>query len=192
MRIANKIRTTKETDIQITLNLDGRGKSKIDTGIGFFDHMLILFAKHSGFDLSVKATGDLFIDNHHTVEDIGIVLGEVFKEALGDKVGIRRYSTFFVPMDDVLARVSVDLGGRSYLSYDAGFTRERIGDFETETLRDFMQSFADNADMNLHIKVLEGDNNHHKAEGIFKAFGRALSEACSVVSDQLPTTKGVL
>ncbi len=192
MRKASKERNTKETEIFISLNLDGDGKCEIDTKIGFLDHMFTLLAVHSGFDLKIKAMGDLEVDNHHTVEDIGIVFGEVLKEALGDKKGIKRYGTFFLPHDDVLARVSLDLGGRGYLVYDSPFTCERIGHFETETLEDFLYAFASNSRINLNIKMLDKGNNHHMAEAIFKALGRALKEAVTVEGDKVPSSKGVL
>lgn len=192
MRTGHEHRITGETDIEITLCLDGSRKMHVDTGVGFFNHMMQLFASHSGFDLDVRATGDLEVDNHHTVEDIGIVLGQCFREAIGDKRGIRRYSTFFVPMDEVLARVSVDVSGRGYLRYENPFTAERIGDFETEVLEDFLYAFCTNAGINLNVRILDAGNNHHMCEAIFKAMARALKEAVTVEGDEIPSSKGVL
>lgn len=170
-------RKTMETDIHVALNLDGSGKSEISSGIGFLDHMLTLFAKHGFMDLDVKATGDLDVDCHHTAEDIGIVLGQALKEALGDKKSIKRYGTCYVPMDETLALVSLDLSGRPFLVFDCGFTSERIGTMDTEMFEEFFRAVAFNSGMTLHIKVLYGNNNHHLAEAVFKAFGRALDEA---------------
>jgi imidazoleglycerol-phosphate dehydratase len=176
-RTADIKRTTKETDIALSINLDGSAKEQISTGIGFMDHMLDLFTRHGLFDLNVTAQGDLKVDAHHTVEDIGIVLGQAIKEALGDKKSIKRYGTTFVPMDEALAMVSIDLGGRPFLVFDAQFTSEKVGEMETELVEEFFRAVAFNACMNLHIKVLYGSNNHHIVEAIFKAFGRALDEA---------------
>jgi imidazoleglycerol-phosphate dehydratase len=176
-RTADIKRTTKETDIALSINLDGSAKDQINTGIGFMDHMLDLFTRHGLFDLNVTAQGDLKVDAHHTVEDIGIVLGQAIKEALGDKKSIKRYGTTFVPMDEALAMVSIDLGGRPFLVFDAQFTSEKVGEMETELVEEFFRAVAFNACMNLHIKVLYGSNNHHIVEAIFKAFGRALDEA---------------
>lgn len=170
-------RTTKETDITVTLDLDGTGKSSISTGIGFFDHMLEGFAKHGLFDLTVKADGDLQVDGHHTVEDVGIVLGQAIREALGDKNGICRFGYFILPMDEALALCAVDLGGRPYFDMDAQFAAERIGTFETQLVREFFYAVSVNAMMNLHVKLLAGENDHHKAEAMFKAFGKALDMA---------------
>lgn len=176
-RTADINRKTKETDISLSINLDGSAKDQINTGIGFMDHMLDLFTRHGLFDLSVRAEGDLKVDAHHTVEDIGIVLGQAIKEALGDKKSIKRYGTTFVPMDEALAMVSLDLGGRPFLVFDAQFTSDKVGEMETELVEEFFRAVAFNACMNLHIKVLYGSNNHHIVEAIFKAFGRALDEA---------------
>jgi imidazoleglycerol-phosphate dehydratase len=176
-RTADIKRKTKETDIALSINLDGSAKEQISTGIGFMDHMLDLFTRHGLFDLNVTAQGDLKVDAHHTVEDIGIVLGQAIKEALGDKKSIKRYGTTFVPMDEALAMVSIDLGGRPFLVFDAQFTSEKVGEMETELVEEFFRAVAFNACMNLHIKVLYGSNNHHIVEAIFKAFGRALDEA---------------
>ena len=170
-------RTTKETDIQLKINLDGTGKSDIDTGIGFLDHMLSGFAKHGFFDLTCKVQGDLQVDGHHTVEDVGIVLGQAILEAVGDKVGMKRYGSFILPMDDALALCAVDLCGRPYLNYSCEFTVERVGYLETELVREFFYAVSYSAAMNLYIKMLDGINNHHKIEAMFKAFGKALDMA---------------
>lgn len=170
-------RTTGETDISIKLNLDGQGSSEIDTGIGFFDHMLEAFSRHGFFDVNVKADGDLIVDCHHTVEDVGIVLGKAIKKALGDKKGIRRYGSCILPMDETLVLCAVDLSGRPYLAFDAEFTTDRVGYLDTETVKEFFYAISYRAGMNLHIKVLSGTNNHHIIEGMFKAFARALDEA---------------
>ena len=172
-------RTTKETDIEVSLCLDGTGKTDIQTGIGFLDHMLDGFARHGLFDLTVKAAGDLDVDCHHTVEDTGIVLGSAILEALGGKEGIKRYGSFLLPMDETLILCAIDLSGRPYLNYDAAFTSERIGDLDTEMVREFFYAVSYSARMNLHLKVLDGVNNHHIAEALFKGFGRALDMAVS-------------
>ena len=193
-RQASASRTTRETDISISLDLDGTGTYANKTGIGFFDHMLDLFARHGQFDLTVNVEGDLHIDDHHTVEDTGIVLGQVFAEALGDKTGINRYGHAYVPMDEALARAVVDLSGRAYLVFDAPFDRERVGDLATEMVEHFWYSFAQEARMNLHIQVLYGSNGHHKIEAIFKAVARALRTAVHQAPGNhgLPSTKGLL
>ena len=170
-------RTTGETDISIKLNLDGQGSSEIDTGIGFFDHMLEAFSRHGFFDVNVKADGDLIVDCHHTVEDTGIVLGQAIADALGDKAGIRRYGSFILPMDEVLALCAVDLCGRPYFRYDAEFTAERLGGLDTEMVREFFYAVSYSVAMNLHLKILDSGNNHHMAEALFKAFGKALDAA---------------
>jgi imidazoleglycerol-phosphate dehydratase len=193
-RTADIKRTTKETDIALSINLDGSAKDQINTGIGFMDHMLDLFTRHGLFDLNVTAQGDLKVDAHHTVEDIGIVLGQAIKEALGDKKSIKRYGTTFVPMDEALAMVSLDLSGRPFLVFNAQFTSDKVGEMDTELVEEFFRSVAFNACMNLHIKVLYGSNNHHIVEAIFKAFGRALDEATRV-DDRIQgvmSTKGSL
>lgn len=192
MREASLTRTTKETDVALALNLDGSGESEINTGIGFFDHMLTLFARHGSFDLKVHCDGDLFVDAHHSVEDIGIVLGKTLKEALGDKQGIRRYGSALIPMDETLAEVALDLSGRSYLVFHADFTAERIGEFPTEMTEEFFRAVADNAGMTLHVNLRYGKNNHHMAEGIFKAFGHALKDAVTCDARGILSTKGVL
>lgn len=187
-------RKTKETDISIILNLDGTGKSEIDTGIGFFDHMLEGFAKHGFFDLKVKVKGDLKVDGHHTVEDTGIVLGQAIKEAIGDKKGMKRYGSFMLPMDDALALCAIDLCGRPYFDYRCEYTVERIGELDTELIREFFYAVSYSAGMNLHIQMLAGVNNHHMAEATFKAFAKALDEATtkdSRIADVL-STKGSL
>lgn len=187
-------RKTKETDIQASLSIDGTGKSMINTGIGFFNHMLEGFSKHGFFDLNLNCEGDLAVDGHHTVEDCGIVLGTAIKEALGDKVGIKRYGSFVLPMDETLVLCAVDLCGRPYLNYDASFTTERIGYLDTELIREFFYAVSYSAGMNLHIKVLDGGNNHHIAEAMFKAFGKALDEATTIDPriHEVLSTKGSL
>jgi imidazoleglycerol-phosphate dehydratase len=177
MRTATINRKTKETDISLTLDIDGAGKSDIKTGIGFFDHMLEGFSKHGFFDLDLHIKGDLEVDGHHTVEDCGIVLGQAIKEAVGDKAGIRRYGYFILPMDEVLVLCAVDLCGRPYLSFDAAFTVERVGELETELIKEFFYAVSYSAGMNLHIKVLTPGNNHHMIEAMFKAFAKALDMA---------------
>ena len=192
MREASLIRTTKETDIELSLALNGGNDIVIDTGIGFFDHMLTLFARHGNFDLVVKCKGDLNVDAHHSIEDIGIVLGKALKEALCDKYGIRRYGSALIPMDETLAEVALDLSGRSYLVFNAAFTTDRIGEFPTEMAEEFFRAVADNAGMTLHINLRYGKNNHHIAEGIFKAFGHALKDAVALDGSGILSTKGVL
>ncbi len=187
-------RNTKETQIKLSLNLDGTGIGKIDTGIGFFDHMLEGFARHGFFDCELSVTGDLHVDGHHTVEDTGIVLGSAIREALADKKGIRRYGSMILPMDDALVLCAVDLCGRPYFSYEASFDAEKIGYLDTELIREFFYAVSYSAAMNLHIKVLSGSNSHHIAEAMFKAFAKALDEAVKKdgrVTDVL-STKGTL
>lgn len=178
-RIASYERKTKETSIYAVLDLDGCGKAEIHTGIGFFDHMLEGFARHGLFDLQLDVKGDLHIDSHHTIEDTGIVLGKVIKEALGDKRAIKRYGSFILPMDETLALCAVDLSGRPYLNYNAAFSTEKLGEMDTEMVREFFYAVSYNAEMNLHLKLLDGVNNHHIAEALFKAFGKALDMAVS-------------
>ena len=188
------IRKTKETDIKIGMDINGTGKYEIDTGIGFFNHMLELFSKHSLIDLRVEVKGDLNIDEHHTVEDIGIVLGQALKEALGDKKGIRRYG-FLLPMDESLAEVAIDLGGRPYLVWNVPFKRDQIGDMPTELFEDFFKDLSDNLCANIHVNLRYGRNDHHKAEAVFKAFAKALKFAVDKdprAKDLLPSTKGKL
>ncbi|MCR4658614.1 MAG: imidazoleglycerol-phosphate dehydratase HisB [Lachnospiraceae bacterium] len=193
-RTANIERNTKETRIKMSFSLDGSGKSDINTGIGFFDHMLEGFSKHGFFDLDVSIDGDLKVDGHHSVEDCGIVLGTAIREALSDKKGIRRYGSMILPMDDALVLCALDLCGRPYLSYEAHFDTERIGELDTELIREFFYAVSYGAMMNLHIKVLSGLNSHHIAEAMFKAFARALDEA-SGFDDRIKgvlSTKGAL
>ncbi|MCI8885704.1 MAG: imidazoleglycerol-phosphate dehydratase HisB [Dorea sp.] len=187
-------RTTKETDISVTLNLDGTGKTRIDTGIGFFDHMLDGFARHGLFDLEIVAKGDLAVDCHHTIEDTGIVLGQAILKAAGDKAGIRRYGHFILPMDETLVLCAVDLSGRPYLRFDSEFTAERLGDLDTEMIKDFFYAISYSAMMNIHLKLLDGENNHHKAEALFKSFGKALDTATQKEPriQEAWTTKGSL
>ena len=193
-RTASISRTTSETDIAVILNLDGSGRSDIDTGIGFFDHMLRSFAKHGFFDLTVQVKGDLEVDCHHTIEDTGIVLGEAIKKAVGDKKGIRRYGSFALPMDETLVLTALDLSGRPYLCFDADFTVDRVGEFDTEMVREFFYAISYSCGMNLHIRQLAGQNNHHIIEAIFKSFAKALDEATGYdprIKDVL-STKGTL
>ena len=190
-RIANILRETLETRIEIEINLDGSGKSHINTGLGFFDHMLEQIARHGLFDLKVQVQGDLHIDEHHTIEDVAITLGEAFYKALGNKKGIERYG-FLLPMDDCLAQVAIDFGGRPWLVWDATFMREKIGDMPTEMFIHFFKSFSDHAKCNLNIKA-EGTNEHHKIESIFKAFARAAALAVRKTAHaSIPSTKGIL
>lgn len=186
-------RKTTETDITLSLNLDGSGICNVDTGVLFFDHMLTLFTKHGGFDLTLKAKGD-GVDNHHALEDIGILLGKAFAEALGDKAGITRYAFQFTPMDEALCRICIDICGRPYLVYDVPLTREYIGAFETEMLEEFFIAFTNNSKMTIHVASLYGRNNHHIVEGIFKCFGRTLKQAVSIdpTVTGIPSTKGVI
>ena len=176
-RTASCTRTTKEPDIDLTLNLDGTGKTQIDTGVGFFDHMLDGFARHGLFDLTVKVIGDLDVDCHHTIEDTGIVLGQAILEAIGDKAGIRRYGHFMLPMDETLALCAVDLSGRPYLRFQSEFTAERIGDMDTEMIKEFFYAVSYSAMMNIHLRILDGENSHLMAETLFKSFGKALDMA---------------
>jgi imidazoleglycerol-phosphate dehydratase len=195
MRTAFVERNTKETQIRARLTIEGRGRYEISTGIRFFDHMLELFTRHGGFDLKVQATGDLDVDQHHTVEDVGIVLGQLFSKALGDRRGINRAGYFVLPMDETLAVVALDLGGRPALVYKDLVRVRLVGDLQTELVEDFFGGFVNHAGANLHAKVLYGRSNHHKIEAIFKCFARALKYACSTdkrLRDQLPSTKGLL
>lgn len=194
MRKVEVKRKTAETDIYVELNIDGKGSYDIKTGIGFFDHMLSLFAKHGLFDLKVIAKGDLEVDTHHTVEDVGIVLGTAFLKASGDKKSIKRFSTFYVPMDEALVRVSLDISGRPYLYYDLPLKAERVGNFETETVEEFFRAFAYNFGITLHVELLHGVNTHHIIEASFKALGKALDEALKTDEriDGIPSTKGIL
>lgn len=187
-------RNTQETQIELEFSVDGTGKSNINTGIGFFDHMLNSFAKHGFFDLSIVCKGDLHVDCHHTIEDVGIVLGQAIKEALGNKKGIKRYGYFILPMDESLILCSIDLSGRPYFVFDGAFTTERVGNMDTEMVKEFFYAVTYNCGMNLHIKQLEGNNNHHIIEGMFKAFGKALDEAAEIDSriTGVLSTKGTL
>lgn len=188
MREAVIVRNTNETKIEVRLNLDGSGKYTVDTGVGFFDHMLAGFARHGFFDLCVKVDGDLEVDEHHTVEDTGIALGTAIREALGDKAGIRRFGSSLLPMDETLAMAAIDLSGRPYFAFDASFETERCGTMGTQMIREFFYAVSYAAGMNLHLKILDGINDHHKAEALFKAFGRALDEA----SGMDPRVSGIL
>ena len=195
MRIAEIKRKTAETDIYVKLNLDGTGECDIDSGIGFFDHMLILFAKHSRFDLTVKCNGDTWVDGHHTTEDIGIALGQAFKEAIGDKRGIHRYGSTILPMDEALILSAVDISGRAYLQYYMNIPAPMVGDFDTELLREFFVAFAFNSAITLHIKQLDGVNSHHLIEGAFKSVARTLKKAVAIdetMKNEIPSSKGVL
>ena len=192
-RVATLSRKTAETDIALTLAIDGRGEARIDTGVAFFDHMLTLFAKHGLFDLSVKARGDVAVDYHHTVEDVGLVLGGAFKEALGDKIGIRRYGFFILPMDESLARVVVDVGGRPHLVYHVEAPTMFVRDFNIVLVKEFCRAFSNALGANLHVQLIYGEEPHHVAEAIFKALARALDAATQIeprAADLLPSTKG--
>lgn len=192
MRKSSVKRKTNETDIFVELNLDGNGIAEIDTGIGFLNHMLNLFAFHGNFDLKIKCVGDLDVDSHHTSEDVGIALGQSFKEALGDKKGIERYGFFLLPMDESLARVAVDFSGRPCLVYNIDFVREQLGSMATEDFKEFFKGFVNNSLSTLHIELLYGENDHHKIEAAFKGFGRALKQACKITSESIQSTKGAL
>lgn len=195
MRNAEIKRKTEETDIYLKIELDGSGISEINTGVGFLDHMLTLFAKHGYFDLTVKCKGDTYVDFHHSVEDIGISLGEAFSEALGDHRGIKRYGNIILPMDEALILCAVDLGGRSSLNFDVQIPTEKVGDFDTELCEEFMTSFSRCGKLNLHFKELAGRNSHHIIEACFKALARALRQAVEVDKDHpdvIPSTKGIL
>ncbi|MDR1572186.1 MAG: imidazoleglycerol-phosphate dehydratase HisB [Clostridiales Family XIII bacterium] len=192
MRVGEILRQTKETDIRLRLSADGSGRASVDTGIGFFDHMLTAFAAHSGFDLDLCCKGDLSVDGHHTVEDVGISLGLAFAEAIDGKEGIARYGNFTVPMDESLASCSIDICGRSCLVFNAGFARARLGRMDTQTVKEFFLAFASNAKVTLHINVLYGENDHHKCEAVFKAFAHAVKEATRLTGGGLLSTKGVL
>lgn len=193
-RVSKVTRKTKETDIELRLNLDGSGIGNIDTGIGFFDHMLNSFVRHGFFDMDIKVKGDLYVDGHHTVEDTGIVLGQAIKEALGNKVGVKRYGSSYLPMDETLVLCAIDLSGRPYLVFDAEFTTERVGNLDTELVKEFFYAISYSACMNLHIKLIHGSNNHHIIEAMFKAFARALDEASNKDDriTQVLSTKGVI
>jgi imidazoleglycerol-phosphate dehydratase len=193
-RRAEVTRTTTETDISLTLDLDGKGVADVVTGIGFLDHMLTLLAHHGGFDLTVRADGDLDVDGHHTVEDIGLALGQALREALGEKRGIRRYGSFLLPMDEALAMVALDLSGRPYFAHDLQLSGVRVGAFDAGLTPHFFRSLATQCGMTLHIRLLAGSDAHHIVEAVFKAFARALAEACELHGrdDEVPSTKGTL
>lgn len=195
MRCCEINRKTNETDIRLTLNIDGSGKAKINSGCGFLDHMLTLFAVHSGFDLELECIGDTYVDYHHSVEDIGIALGTAFKKNLGDKAGIARYAHIILPMDESLILCAADISGRAHLSLDLGALPAKIGDFDTELCEEFLLGFVRNSDITLHIKKLDGKNAHHIVEGVFKALGRTLSAAAKIDdpdNKKIPSSKGVL
>jgi imidazoleglycerol-phosphate dehydratase len=195
MRSASVSRRTNETDISVSLGIDGSGRASVATGIGFLDHMLELFGRHALFDLDVTVTGDLHIDGHHTTEDTGIALGQAFAKALGDKKGIARYASLHLPMDETLTRVAVDLSGRPFLVFRTSFPTEKVGGFDTELVREFFIAFAMNAGVTLHIETLYGENSHHIAESCFKGLARALRQAVSVdprEGERIPSTKGAL
>lgn len=194
VREAKISRKTKETDIELSINIDGSGKSEIDTGIGFFDHMLTSFARHGLFDLKCKVKGDLYVDSHHTIEDTGIVLGEAIKKAVGDKKSIKRYGSAILPMDEALIMTALDLSGRPYLVYDVDLTVDKLGYFDTEMVKEFFYAISYSSGMNLHIKMMAGSNNHHIIEGIFKSFAKSLDEATLVDQriDGILSTKGKL
>src|SRR6187200_3383134 len=195
MRKATVKRATKETDVEVAVNLDGTGASEIATGIGFFDHMLDLLARHSRIDIAVKAKGDLHIDHHHTTEDVGIALGQAVKQALGDMKGITRYADVQVPMDEALTRVAIDISGRPFLVFKAEFGRDKVGSFDTELVQEWLQAFAMNSGVTLHVATLYGTNDHHIAESCFKALARALRTALAIdarAANEIPSTKGSL
>src|SRR5262245_45636812 len=194
-RVATVKRKTAETDITLTLSIDGRGAAQIDTGVPFFDHMLTLFAKHGLFDLEVKSKGDVDVDYHHTVEDVGLVLGQAFKEALGDKIGIKRYGFFLLPMDESLARIVVDVGGRPHLVYEANAPTMFVRDFNLALVKEFCRAFSNTLGANLHVHLVYGEEPHHVAEAIFKGLARALDVATQIdprAADLLPSSKGVI
>ena len=195
MRKAETVRKTGETDITLSLDIDGKGESEISSGVGFLDHMLTLFSRHGRFDLKLKCIGDTYVDDHHSTEDIAIALGSAFRKALGDKRGIKRYGDIILPMDEALVLASVDISGRSYIRFTSNFQTEKIGTFDVELLEDFFTSFAENAGITLHIRQLDGRNSHHIAEAMFKAVARALRKAVEIderAKNEIPSTKGVL
>lgn len=195
MRTAEILRKTAETDIALTLNLDGKGESKVDTGCGFLDHMLTLFAKHGRFDLTVTCKGDTQVDDHHTVEDVGICLGQAFEKALGDKRGIVRYGNMILPMDEALIMTACDISGRSFLGYELSIPSQKVGTFDTELTEEFWLAFVRQCPMSLHLRQLSGSNSHHIIEGAFKSAARSLRQAVcidSAFADEIPSTKGVL
>ena len=185
-------RDTLETKIKVNLDLDGNGKAEIDTGVGFLDHMLTLMAFHGKFDLTVIAKGDLYVDDHHTIEDIGICIGKAFKDAIGDRKGIRRYSTVYIPMDESLAYTSLDISNRPYLVFNVNFTHEKVGNMSTQMFKEFFRAFVNESRTTIHINLIYGENDHHKIEAVFKSFARALKEGSEVISDDISSSKGVL
>lgn len=191
-RLSQISRKTNETNINLKINLDGNGTSVVKTEVGFLNHMISLLAFHSNIDIELDSKGDIEVCDHHLIEDIGIALGRSINEALGDKKGIKRYGTFFLPMDESLVMVSLDISGRSYLHFEAGFNRESIGNFSTEMVKEFFRAVAFNAGITLYIKVLYGENDHHKIEGIFKCVGRALKEAINIEGNIIPSSKGII
>lgn len=195
MRTSQIIRTTGETDVRISLDIDGKGTFDIDTGCGFLNHMMELFARHGRFDLSIKCKGDSHVDDHHTAEDIGISLGQAFKEALADKKGIRRYGNMMLPMDETLILCALDISGRAYLNFDVSIPTQKVGSFDTELVKEFMTAFSREMGLTLHFKMLAGENSHHIIEAVFKALARALAQAAAIdpeYADEIPSTKGVL
>ena len=195
MRTASIDRKTAETDIRLALAVDGGGQYDVNTGCGFLNHMLELFARHGGFDLTVRCQGDTLVDDHHTVEDVGIVLGQAFRAALGDKRGVMRYGQWLLPMDEALALVAVDLSGRAHLDFDVPMPAQKVGPFDTEVVQEFFLAFAREAGVTLHIRLMAGQNTHHIIEAVFKGFGRAMRQACQMDAsrpDDIPSTKGTL
>lgn len=195
MRRKKIVRDTKETQIILALEVDGTGAYEIDTGCGFFNHMMELFTRHGRFDIAIDCKGDTDVDYHHTVEDIGIVLGRAFREALGDKKGIYRYGSMLLPMDEALILCAVDIGGRSSVNFDVDIPTQKVGDFDTELVKEFVLALSREMGLTVHIKMLAGENTHHIVEGVFKALGRALRQACAIeeeYADEIPSTKGVL
>lgn len=195
MRESRIRRQTAETDVEISLNLDGSGKSSVNTGVGFLDHMLVLFSRHGGFDLNVTCKGDIAVDDHHSVEDIGIVLGQAFKEALGNMAGINRYGNIILPMDEALILAACDISGRCFLQFDLDLPATKVGTFDTELCQEFFLAFTRNSNITLHFKQLSGSNTHHIIEGCFKAFGRILKEAVGIdksLNGEIPSTKGLI
>lgn len=192
MRTAQCHRKTLETDIQVSVNIDGTGLSEISTGIGFMDHMLTLLAFHSKMDLTIQCDGDLTVDGHHTIEDVGLLLGRALKEALGDRIGIERYGSCFLPMDETLSRVVLDISNRPLLVYNVGFERFDLGSLDVQNIKEFFKSISQTLGMTLHLEVLYGENDHHKAEALFKGFGRALKEAVKITGTGISSSKGVL
>ncbi|MCK9443944.1 MAG: imidazoleglycerol-phosphate dehydratase HisB [Tissierellaceae bacterium] len=192
MRQSKVIRNTKETKIELKLNIDGTGSTNIDTGIGFFDHMLTAMCFYAGFDLELRCDGDLHVDTHHTVEDIGLSLGKALKECLGDKKGIKRFSSTITPMDESLALVAIDISNRPFLVENMEFKKEKIGTMDSEDFKEFLRAFAFSSSITLHIDLMRGENDHHKVEAVFKGLGRALKEAVEIVDNRVVSTKGVL